>query len=168
MDANEILAGFTIPAPCPMDWDRMPGDDRRRFCEACGKHVHDLTAMRPDERAALLATAALAGEEVCGRLHQPLERASVIPTACGAIPNQITGARQFTIRSIMAVIAAFATILGFMKVWLQSLEEPAPRPPMSRNSLIYMGKIAPRRNAPPTTVAPSCPNTASPGPGASG
>ena len=42
MDADDLLGQFTIPTPCPMDWDRMPGDDRRRYCAACGKHVYNL------------------------------------------------------------------------------------------------------------------------------
>jgi hypothetical protein len=51
MDANEIFSQFTIPTPCPMDWDRMPGDDRKRFCGACGKHVFNVSRMTPDETA---------------------------------------------------------------------------------------------------------------------
>ena len=29
----------------------MAGDDRRRFCEQCGKHVYNISAMTPVERA---------------------------------------------------------------------------------------------------------------------
>ena len=39
MDARVLLSQFTIPTPCPMDWDHMSGDDRARFCERCGKPI---------------------------------------------------------------------------------------------------------------------------------
>jgi hypothetical protein len=167
MGDNEVLGEFTIATPCPMDWDKMPGDDRKRFCAACGKHVHDLTAMSPDERVSLLSKASPEGEGLCGRLHQPLEWASLIPTEGPARPGQVTGAWQFTIRSVMAAIAAFATILGFMKVWLRSLEEPAPPPP-SRNLRPLMGVVERRPRALPTTGGPACPSPAPPARGAGG
>jgi hypothetical protein len=43
-----------IPAPCPMDWASMRGDDRRRFCDACSRHVHDLSACTREEAERLL------------------------------------------------------------------------------------------------------------------
>lgn len=38
-----------IPEPCDADWDAMTGDDQRRFCDHCQKHVHDLSAMTESE-----------------------------------------------------------------------------------------------------------------------
>jgi hypothetical protein len=45
-----------IPSPCHEDWDAMqvgPGG-RERFCHACRKHVHDLSAMTEEEARGLL------------------------------------------------------------------------------------------------------------------
>lgn len=44
-----------ISKPCPADWDAMTGDAKRRFCEHCRLHVHNLTAMDEAERVALLS-----------------------------------------------------------------------------------------------------------------
>ena len=44
-----------IPEPCGEDWDAMDGDERRRFCRSCAKHVHDLSAVSAPEAEALLA-----------------------------------------------------------------------------------------------------------------
>ena len=41
MRADEL----PIPEPCHEDWSNMTGDEKRRFCGACNKHVHDLSAM---------------------------------------------------------------------------------------------------------------------------
>jgi len=44
-----------ISQPCSQDWSAMAGDDKRRFCEQCQLHVHNLTAMSATEQQALLS-----------------------------------------------------------------------------------------------------------------
>lgn len=199
MDADGPFAPFAIPTPCPMDWDRMTGDDRVRFCERCGKHVYDFTAMGPDERSSLTSRVLSDCEELCGRLYRRPDGtlvASECPSepdpAAGSRPITIrsvmaaflsrtsaaseyetegvksTGARQFTIRWLMTLIAACATALGITRSWLLSPDNPAPAPPMSRSFPIIMGKMMPRRLPTPSTNAPSCPPTATPPSGVSG
>lgn len=38
-----------IAKPCPKQWGEMAGDTKRRFCEHCDFHVHNLSAMLPPE-----------------------------------------------------------------------------------------------------------------------
>jgi hypothetical protein len=169
MDANLLLTQFTIPTPCPMDWNRMPGDDRARFCERCGRHVYNLAAMSAVERASLTSMVLSDGEELCGRLYRRPD-GTLVASECPAGPEAVPGVWQFTIRSFMAVIAACAAVLGITKLWLLSAEPPAPTPPAPRFSrpLILMGKMVPRRVASPATSAPSCPPAPSPDSGVSG
>jgi hypothetical protein len=47
---NQIV----FPKPCTEDWDQMTPEGRARFCDACGKPVHDLTEYTPEEVQALL------------------------------------------------------------------------------------------------------------------
>jgi hypothetical protein len=54
-----------IESPCHESWEAMEGDSERRFCGVCEKHVHNLSAMRVDDAAALLA--ASASEHLCVR-----------------------------------------------------------------------------------------------------
>lgn len=42
---------WTIRQRCLANWDQMPGDDQRRFCGHCQKHVYNLSALTPAERA---------------------------------------------------------------------------------------------------------------------
>ena len=44
-----------IESPCHEDWSAMTGDTRRRHCDACDTHVHDLSAMTEREARRLLA-----------------------------------------------------------------------------------------------------------------
>jgi hypothetical protein len=43
-----------VAKPCPKNWNDMQGDDKRRFCEHCQLHVHNLSAMAERERDALI------------------------------------------------------------------------------------------------------------------
>jgi hypothetical protein len=44
-----------IQQPCSEDWNAMTGDDRKRFCGQCNKHVHDLSAMSESEARSVVA-----------------------------------------------------------------------------------------------------------------
>src|SRR5215510_12473756 len=43
-------SAWAVRKPCPADWDKMRGDDKRRFCEHCQKYVHNVSAMSRAER----------------------------------------------------------------------------------------------------------------------
>ena len=50
-----------VADPCPVDWDALAGDQRRRLCPRCGLDVHNLSAMTREEASRLV-------EERTGRL----------------------------------------------------------------------------------------------------
>ncbi len=54
-----------IDSPCHESWEAMDGDEERRFCGVCQKHVHNLSAMRHDEANELLKQSA--GDHLCVR-----------------------------------------------------------------------------------------------------
>ena len=45
----------SLSHPCSQDWNDMSGDDKRRFCDRCQLHVHNLSAMSPIEQRTLLS-----------------------------------------------------------------------------------------------------------------
>ncbi len=137
MDADDILSQFTVRTPCPMDWDRMPGDERKRFCAKCGKDVFNLTAMKPYETVSLVCAIREPGEQRCVRVYQRPD-GTLAATGCPTAPPGAEKPWQFTIRSLMAVIAGCAAFLGLAK-WL-SPELPQPTPPPAANSQV-MGDI---------------------------
>lgn len=48
---------IVIESPCGMDWNGMkPADMKRRFCDVCKMHVHDLSKMTRREAKTLLAS----------------------------------------------------------------------------------------------------------------
>ena len=110
---NELLNQITIPTPCPMDWNGMSGNDRMRFCDSCGKHVYNFAAMTSGEARALIR-----GQEgeICGRLSRHSD--GTVITADSPV-EALTAPRrwQFHIRTIMAVIAGFAALLGLARLF---------------------------------------------------
>lgn len=44
---------WTIRERCTADWEKMRGNDKRRFCEHCQKYVHNISAMSEAEREVL-------------------------------------------------------------------------------------------------------------------
>jgi hypothetical protein len=49
-----LLENARIGTPCDADWDAMAGDERVRFCDACGKNVYNLSALPRAEAERLL------------------------------------------------------------------------------------------------------------------
>jgi len=43
------LEHLRIVSPCPKQWEDMEGNDTKRFCGDCQKHVHNLSAMTRKE-----------------------------------------------------------------------------------------------------------------------
>jgi hypothetical protein len=138
MDADAILSQLSIPHPCPVDWDRMSGDDRVRYCAGCGKRVYNLTVMTSVETDLLISTVPQHGERRCVRLYQRHD-GTLSPSGCQPSAQGAAKPWQFTIRSLMVIIAGGAAVLGLTK-WL-SHDQTQSMPPPAVNSQIIMGDI---------------------------
>jgi hypothetical protein len=57
MNVSEV----PVASPCGADWRTMKPTDTKRFCDACKKHVHDLSAMTKSEARAVLASPPVEG-----------------------------------------------------------------------------------------------------------
>src|SRR5262245_50480531 len=60
-----MLKLLPIARPCRESFAAMGGDDRTRFCESCGKDVHDLSTHTEEEARDLFARAR--GTPICVR-----------------------------------------------------------------------------------------------------
>ena len=88
-----------VATPCPKDWAGMTGDAKRRFCEHCQLHVHNLSAMQPGERAQFVAEA---------RGH------ACITYELRADGTMVTPSRwDWVLRPLRAVAALLAAMLPF-------------------------------------------------------
>jgi hypothetical protein len=164
-----------IADPCSADWAAMTGDERERFCAACTKHVHDLSAMTERQAERLVAS----GGELCvryaagadGRVVHARSRLphlvamgaallgaapALAGTAVAPQPDAEPGLVQ---RMVTRLQQALDAVLADEVVLTQAevvMGEIAPAPPPPPPPIVEMGKIAPilPTPAPGQTVIP--------------
>jgi hypothetical protein len=108
---------------CPIDWTKMSGTDRVRFCEACGRHVQNLSLLSDAERSALIKRART--ERVCGSYWVRLTGELVTP-ANPLSPREKSSVRQFGTALLSAGALAIAS--GCVS---QPATDPSPSPPVA-------------------------------------
>lgn len=121
MTDRSPLDRISIASPCSADWNQMQGDERRRFCNACSLHVHDLSRMSTDEALSLLRQAG--NGRVCVRFFRRTD-GKVLTRDCPV------GLRQ-KLRRALARAAAFWLLLtsGLAACVRPRQTDPAPLPP---------------------------------------
>ena len=87
-----------IDEPCHAAWDDMAGDAQKRFCQSCGKHVHDAEQLTDGQVRSLLAGDDAAG--ICLRLRHAAD--GTVVTRDTPRPNPWTG----RLRRLAACVAA--------------------------------------------------------------
>lgn len=98
--ALPLLDRLEVAAPCSASWDDMVGDEVTRFCGACEKDVHNLSAMTRDEAEAFLR--ARAGDDVCVRFYRRRD-GTVMSADC---PVGVRWRRRRRVVSAMAGVGA--------------------------------------------------------------
>jgi hypothetical protein len=84
------IRALPIASPCRESFAAMHGDSKSRFCDSCGKHVHDLSARTEEEARALLVAAK--GTRICVRYAK-----------------DSTGAIRFRAAAVMAAAVSLAS-----------------------------------------------------------
>lgn len=147
MTDRSVLDRISIASPCSADWNRMQGDDRRRFCADCRLHVHDLSRMSADEAMALLQD--VGRQRVCVRLYRRAD-GTVLTRDCPV------GLRQ-RLRRVVARAAALWLVLttGLASCMRQRAEAAAPTAPVTPTALqgeVLMGDVAVQPVPPPPAL----------------
>lgn len=61
-----VLDDVRVASPCEASWEDMVGDERKRFCTQCARHVFNLSALTRGEAEALVQGAG----ELCVRFYR--------------------------------------------------------------------------------------------------
>lgn len=114
------LEDIRIASPCRANWDNMEGDDRKRYCALCRKHVYNITEMSRSEAEALVD----GSTRVCLRLYRRSD-GTVITNDCpvGKRKVVIQFARTYALAAVFAV--ALLKILAFIP--LRPIQDLAAR-----------------------------------------
>lgn len=116
-----------LATPCSADWSAMSGDERRRSCAQCRKHVYDLSGLTRDEIRALLSRPE---GSPCVRFYQRAD-GTVLTADCPVGLRE--RAARLAWRARAAWAAAVVAILGVLGLGAAADVEPGRElPPLPR------------------------------------
>ncbi len=96
-----MLNNIRVASPCSADWNKMPGDDRVRYCQACNLNVYNLPAFTENEIRELVANRQ---GRLCGRLYQRHD-GTVLTQNCPVGLRAVTRRISRFAGAILAVLA---------------------------------------------------------------
>jgi hypothetical protein len=105
---NSFIHDLQIASPCKMDWDKMTGDERKRFCDACKLNVYNISSMTLPEAEALIIGAE---GRVCVRLYRRKD-GTVITQDCPV------GLKERVKRRMLKTAAYTAAAFTVFTAWL--------------------------------------------------
>ncbi len=103
-----MLDRVSIAAPCPANWDEMPGTDQVRHCSQCNKNVYNLSAMTRREAEALLQETE---GRLCARLYRRADGTILTencPAGLRAIGRRVSRFAGAAMSAVAAVSSATA------------------------------------------------------------
>jgi len=98
------LKDIRIASPCSADWDKMYGDDRKRFCGDCKLNVYNLSGMSREEAESLIIKAE---GRLCVRFYKRRD-GSVITQDCPV------GWARIKQRTRIIATAAFSLVMALL------------------------------------------------------
>lgn len=112
--AQDAFPKLQIAAPCEMEWDKMAGDDRQRFCDDCKLHVWNFAELTRGEALELLQLKEQ-GERVCARLFKRHD-GSIITKDCpvGLAERAWKKARNGSLMMAASLLSVVTFVLGFL------------------------------------------------------
>jgi hypothetical protein len=103
---NFDINKLRVAAPCPMNWEQMNGDERKRFCSLCQLNVYNFSEMTTDEVQKLVAESE---GRICGRLYKRAD-GTVLTKDCPV------GFRAYRKRVARFAGATLGAILGLFSI----------------------------------------------------
>jgi hypothetical protein len=100
------LDDVQVASPCTADWDKMVGDDRKRFCESCGESVYNVSALTRQEAEGLVGRT----DGVCIRFFRRTD-GTVMTTDCPVGKRRVRLKQIATVVGSGVLVGAAATLL---------------------------------------------------------
>lgn len=105
---KDFLDRMRIASPCHVGWENMTGDDRKRFCDQCSLHVHNISAMTRDEVASLVKSA---DGRICARLYRRADGTVLTrdcPVGLRALRRRVSKAAGAALTALLSLCSAAA------------------------------------------------------------
>lgn len=105
---TDPLSHVKVAAPCSMDWDKMMGDDRSRFCSQCRLNVYNLSGMTREEAERLISS--MEGR-LCVRYYRRAD-GTILTENCPVGLRAIKKRLSKVSRAIASTVLSFLAGLG--------------------------------------------------------
>lgn len=106
---TDPLSHVKVAAPCSMDWDKMIGDDRARFCGQCRLNVYNLSGMTREEAERLISSRE---GRLCVRYYRRAD-GTILTENCPVGLRAIKKRLARVSKAIASTVLSFLAGLGF-------------------------------------------------------
>ena len=109
---TDPLSRVRIAAPCRADWERMPGNERVRFCGECSMNVYNLSNMSKKDAEALILNAE---GGLCVRYYHRADGTILTnncPVGLRAIKRRVSGFSRAVVSSVLSFFAGMGVLVG--------------------------------------------------------
>lgn len=114
------LNNIKIASPCSADWNRMAGDERKRFCGDCKMNVYNLSGMTRYDAENLLKNAE---GRLCVRYFQRAD-GTIMTKDCPVGWAKAKAHMTAFATAVFAVLVTIAGGLGFLAIFAKRESEP--------------------------------------------
>ena len=151
--APHDLSDLVITTPCSMDWNRMDGDARTRYCSQCEKYVFNIAAMTRSEAMQLIG---IGDRKVCARIFRRPDGTIVTSECAPPVPVAKRRRLQFSIGALVTLVTSSAALFA-MTPWIGKhirpyLQSWSATPQNTPNMLCTMGDVALAPPSPPVAA----------------
>jgi hypothetical protein len=109
---TDPLSHVRVAAPCRADWERMRGNERVRFCDACSMNVYNLSNMTKKDAESLLLSAE---GRLCVRYYHRTDGSIMTdncPVGLRALKRRAYGFSRAVVSSVLSFFAGMAILAG--------------------------------------------------------
>lgn len=135
------LKNLKVASPCSADWDRMAGDERKRFCGDCKLHVYNLSGMTTYDAENLLR---LSEWRLCVRYFQRAD-GTVLTQECPVGWARVKRRLSMASAAVFGLFISFVGLFGVMSMFGRKnvvMGEMIPYAKPTPNTRPLMGVVA--------------------------
>ena len=150
MSSYPTLEQVKIASPCPMKWEEMQGNERKRFCHSCQLNVYNISEMAKEEAENLIRDSE---DRLCITMFQR-EDGTILTKDC---PVGLKSIRRKYREAILFLSSIAISVLAGIGVYKFFKKNPdlLPNHPQPNNTnsppIMKMGKVC---FSPPVTKTP--------------
>ena len=146
---HHILHDIRVASPCPVKWENMSGDERKRLCSACNIHVFNIEQMTSDEIQTLVGQST--EQRTCIRLLRRTD-GTVVTRECPFGLRAIRRNVRLFYTVVTAIVAGVIAVMCGKTTVKQAVTETYPKIAAPQTGMPTYGLLDPHPAVSPDPV----------------